>query len=72
VDSMDGLWQEAERLGVQRMLAATASGGPDKVKRELRAIVERTGAKELIVAGAIHDHAARLRSYEILAGIAAA
>ena len=71
VDSMDGLWNEAERHGVQRMLAATASGGPDKVKRELQGIAERTGAKELIVAGAIHDHAARLRSYEILAGIAA-
>jgi len=71
VDSMDPLWNEAERVGVQRMLAATASGGPDKVKRELQAIVERTGAKELIVAGAIHDHAARLRSYEILAGVAA-
>ena len=71
VDSMDGLWNEAERHGVQRMLAATASGGPDKVKRELQGIAERTGAKELIVAGAIHDHAARLRSYEILAGVAA-
>jgi luciferase family oxidoreductase group 1 len=72
VDSMDSLWNEAERIGVQRMLAATASGGPEKVKRELDAIVERTGANELIVAGAIHDHAARLRSYEILASIAAA
>jgi len=70
VESMDGLWNEAERFGVQRMLAATASGGPDKVRRELQAIIERTGAKELIVAGAIHDHAARLRSYEILASLA--
>jgi luciferase family oxidoreductase group 1 len=71
VDSMDGLWSDDERAGVQRMLAATASGGPDKVRRELQAIVQRTGANELIVAGAIHDHAARLRSYEILAGLAA-
>ena len=42
VDSMDRLWNEAERAGVQRMLAATASGGPDKVRRELQAIVTRT------------------------------
>ncbi|HEU5297291.1 MAG TPA: LLM class flavin-dependent oxidoreductase [Burkholderiaceae bacterium] len=69
VPSMDGLWDDAERAGVQRMLAATASGGPDKVRRELHAIVERTRADELIVAGAIHDHAARLRSYEIVAGL---
>ena len=71
VDSMDGLWSDDERTGVQRMLAATASGGPDKVQRELQAIIERTGAHELIIAGAIHDHAARLRSYEIVSGLAA-
>jgi luciferase family oxidoreductase group 1 len=69
--SMDGLWNDAERAGVEHMLAATASGGPDKVRRELQAIVERTRADELIVAGAIHDHPARLRSYEILAALAA-
>ena len=72
VPSMDGLWNEAERFGVERMLAATACGGAAKVRRELDAIVARTGAHELIVATAIHDHAARLRSYEILAGLAAA
>ena len=32
----------------------------------LESFVEETGADELIVATAIHDHAARLRSYEIL------
>jgi len=72
VASMDGLWNDDERAGVQRMLAATASGSRDKVRRELAAIIERTGADELIVAGAVHDHAARLRSYEILATLATA
>jgi luciferase family oxidoreductase group 1 len=67
--TMDGLWDDAERAGVERMLAATASGGPDKVRRELAAIVERTQPDELIVAGAIHDPAARLRSYELLAQV---
>ena len=67
---MDALWSAPERDSVMRMLAATASGGPDKVRRELGAIVARTRADELIVAGAIHDHAARLRSYELLAGLA--
>jgi luciferase family oxidoreductase group 1 len=66
VPSMEGLWSDAERVGVEHMLAATASGGPDKVRRELNAIVQRTRADELIVAGAIHDHGARLRSYEIV------
>jgi alkanesulfonate monooxygenase SsuD/methylene tetrahydromethanopterin reductase-like flavin-dependent oxidoreductase (luciferase family) len=67
---MDMLWSEHERDRVMGMLAATASGGPDKVRCELQAIVERTQADELIVAGAIHDHAARLRSYELLARLA--
>jgi luciferase family oxidoreductase group 1 len=70
VRAMDGLWNEAERDAVARMLAATASGGPDTLRRELGVIAERTRANELIVAGAIHDHAARLRSYEILAAVA--
>ncbi len=66
---MATLGNERERAGVQRMLAATAVGAPDTVRAQLAAIVERTQAEELIVAGAIHDHAARLRSYELLAGL---
>ena len=69
VRSMQGLWSEAERVGVERMLAASAVGGPETVAQRLAQIIEATGANELIVAGAVHDHAARLRSYEILAGL---
>jgi luciferase family oxidoreductase group 1 len=70
VESMDGLWSEAERANVGRALAVSAVGSPDTVSRDLQAIIERTQADELIVATAVHDHAARLRSYELLAGIA--
>jgi luciferase family oxidoreductase group 1 len=65
---LEALWTAQEKAGVQRMLAATAAGSPASVRQQLAAIVERTAADELIVAGAIHDHAARLRSYELLAG----
>ena len=68
---MRTMWNPREESGVQRMLAATAQGGPETVRRQLDEIIERTQADELIVAGAIHDHAARLRSYELLAGLAA-
>jgi len=37
----------------------------------LHALIERTRADELIVACAVHEHAARLRSYELLAGLKA-
>ncbi|HLL17680.1 MAG TPA: LLM class flavin-dependent oxidoreductase [Rubrivivax sp.] len=66
---MEALWSPQEKAGVQRMLAATAVGSPASVKQQLDSIVQRTGANELIVAGAVHSHAARLRSYELLAAI---
>jgi alkanesulfonate monooxygenase SsuD/methylene tetrahydromethanopterin reductase-like flavin-dependent oxidoreductase (luciferase family) len=66
---MEALWAPHEKASVQRMLAATAAGSPATVRQQLQAIVDRTRADELIVAGAIHSHAARLRSYELLAAI---
>jgi hypothetical protein len=41
------------------------------VREQLGAIVARTAADELIVAGAIHARGARKRSYELLAALAA-
>jgi luciferase family oxidoreductase group 1 len=58
-------WSEAERQGVERMLAVSAVGGPETVAVQLRRLLDATGADELIVAGAIHDHEARKRSYTI-------
>jgi len=69
VPTMDGLWTESERQGVASMLVASAVGGPDTVARRLSQIIAATAADELIIAGAVHDHAARLRSYEIVAGV---
>jgi luciferase family oxidoreductase group 1 len=68
VVSMDSLWSPAEREGVEHMLAVSAVGSPATVVQQLRGILAQTQANELIVAGAVHDHAARLRSYALLAG----
>lgn len=64
---LETLWTPQEKAQVQRMLIASAVGSPDTVRRQLGALVAQTGADELIVAGAIHDHAARLASYEAIA-----
>ncbi len=48
-------------------LSCAVVGGPETVRQGLRAFAERTGADELIVTAQIHDPAARLRSFEILA-----
>jgi luciferase family oxidoreductase group 1 len=69
VAHMDALWTEQERLGVERMLVCSAVGGPDRVLQQLGRILDATQADELIVAGAMHSHAARLRSYELLADL---
>jgi alkanesulfonate monooxygenase SsuD/methylene tetrahydromethanopterin reductase-like flavin-dependent oxidoreductase (luciferase family) len=65
---LETLWTPQEKAGVQGMLAAAAVGSRQSVQRQLQAIIAQTAADELIVAGAIHDHAARLRSYQLLAG----
>jgi len=64
---LESMWTPQEKALVQRMLAASAVGSPDAVRRQLASLVEQTAADELIVAGAVHDHAARLRSYGLLA-----
>jgi alkanesulfonate monooxygenase SsuD/methylene tetrahydromethanopterin reductase-like flavin-dependent oxidoreductase (luciferase family) len=69
VPSMDGLWSPAEREQVSRMLWASAVGSPDTVAAQLNRLLELTQADELIVAGAFHDPAARLRSLSLLAGV---
>ncbi len=66
---MEKMWTPGEKAGVQRMLAASAVGSPDSVRRQLQTLIESTRADELIVAGAVHEHAARLRSYELLASL---
>jgi alkanesulfonate monooxygenase SsuD/methylene tetrahydromethanopterin reductase-like flavin-dependent oxidoreductase (luciferase family) len=44
-------------------------GSPETVREQVAAFVERTGADELMVTSQVFDHAARLRSYEILASV---
>jgi luciferase family oxidoreductase group 1 len=44
-------------------------GAPQTVAEGIAAFIERTRADELIVVSHIYDHAARLRSYELTAGV---
>ncbi len=49
------------------MLKYAFVGSPSSVRRGLEQFVEQTGVDEVMVVSAIFDHAARLRSYELLA-----
>jgi alkanesulfonate monooxygenase SsuD/methylene tetrahydromethanopterin reductase-like flavin-dependent oxidoreductase (luciferase family) len=44
-------------------------GTPETLRPTLDRFIEKTGADELMIASAIYDHAARLRSYEIFSEI---
>ncbi|UFN49895.1 LLM class flavin-dependent oxidoreductase [Roseomonas sp. OT10] len=70
VDSLEGLWSPAEQAGTGHALSVSAVGAPDTVRRALQQLVEATAADELIVTAQIHDHAARLRSFALLAELA--
>ena len=69
IDDIESFWTPAEKAQVTRMLSCSFVGSPDTVRRGLQEFLEVTGADELIVSGPIFDHAARLRSFEILAGL---
>ncbi|HLF11988.1 MAG TPA: LLM class flavin-dependent oxidoreductase [Gammaproteobacteria bacterium] len=67
IDDIQTYWSPIEKAQVTRMLACSFVGSPQSIRDGLGRFVEQTGADEIIVASAIHDHAARLRSYELLA-----
>ena len=54
------------RAILRSVLAASAIGSPERARQQLTDFVERTKPDELIVTAQIHDHQARLRSFELL------
>jgi alkanesulfonate monooxygenase SsuD/methylene tetrahydromethanopterin reductase-like flavin-dependent oxidoreductase (luciferase family) len=67
IDDIETYWTPEEKFRVSSMLHRSFVGSPETVRNGLERFVEETGADELIIATAIHDHSARLRSYELLA-----
>jgi len=67
VDDIEAWWSEpAEKMMVERALGTMAAvGTPDQVAAKLSEVIRATQADELILAGQIYDHAARLRSFQI-------
>jgi luciferase family oxidoreductase group 1 len=69
IDDFERTAHPLELAGIHQALACSAVGSPDTVRTALRRFVAETGADELMVTAQVHDHAARLRSYELLAGL---
>ena len=70
IDDIETYWSGAEKAQAKHMLTYSFVGSPDTVRRELNAFIAKTGVDELMVTGSIYDHSARLRSFELLAGVA--
>jgi luciferase family oxidoreductase group 1 len=69
VSTMEGRWNAMEEAYVRRMLRCSAVGSPETVRSELEALIDATGADEIIATAQVFDHRARLRSFEITAGV---
>ncbi len=70
IDDIDTYWSPAEKAHVSQMLRYAFIGSPETLKRNLRAFIAATQADEIMATAPIFDHAARKRSFEILASIA--
>ena len=71
VKSMDGLWSESERIGVEHTLSYAVVGSPVTASAKLSKFLEATRADELIISTPIHDFGARLKSIEHFANLRA-
>ncbi|WP_329562301.1 LLM class flavin-dependent oxidoreductase [Kitasatospora sp. NBC_01266] len=61
------VWTEADRALVADRTDTQFVGSPSQVADQLETLRDATGADELIITTITHDHADRVRSYELLA-----
>lgn len=67
VENMDSVWSAQEKIAVGSMLGLLIMGGPIKVRQKLDALIEATGADEIIITSDTYEHSDRLQSYEYIA-----
>jgi luciferase family oxidoreductase group 1 len=63
-------YTDEERAITRTTLGQQVVGGPDTVRRRLTDLLAATAADEFLAVTVAHDHADRLRSYELLADLA--
>jgi luciferase family oxidoreductase group 1 len=67
IDDIDTYWTPQEKVQASHMLRYALVGSPETIAQGLKDFVALTGVDELMVVCAVYDHAARKRSYEVLA-----
>jgi luciferase family oxidoreductase group 1 len=66
VDNIEEFTSEYERALLNQRLGSSIIGGPETVREKLQAFLDKTQADEMIINSQIHDHQARLKSYQIV------
>jgi luciferase family oxidoreductase group 1 len=61
-------YTEPDRLRMRKSRERLFVGTPDMIEARLMPLIEATKADEVMITSAIYDHAARKRSYELIAG----
>jgi luciferase family oxidoreductase group 1 len=69
VNEIDGACSKHEKEAVDQRLRYSFVGGPATIKMGLESFLDRTWADEIMAVSHIYEHAARLRSYEILSSL---
>jgi luciferase family oxidoreductase group 1 len=70
IDDIDAFWSPAERQLAMQMLRVSVVGSAATVRAGLEQLLRETNADELMVVTSVYGQQAKLRSYEILAGVA--
>jgi len=69
IDDIDAYWTPAEKIQAGGMLTHSFVGSRDTVRAGIERFVDQTKVDELMIVTSMFDHAARKRSYAILAEI---
>jgi len=67
IDDIETYWSAPEKAQAMQMLARSIVGSPRTVQAGIDSLVAETAADELIVVSDVYEHAARLRSFELIA-----
>jgi luciferase family oxidoreductase group 1 len=67
IDDINAYCSPTEKASVDHSLSCSFVGSPETVTRGLQSFLDATQADELIFTAHIHDHAARLHSFELAA-----
>ncbi len=67
IEDIETYWSPMEKAQAMRMLARSIVGNPQTVRAGMEALVQETGADELIIVSDVYDHDARLHSIELIA-----